>query len=208
MSNPDRLPEDLQTMVWDEYVSSLRDRMREIPDHIRALCGEGNMDTVLDWMAKMLQYPTVKPGRAIVLVGPEGCGKTLFGDLLSLLLGGEDVLQTSSIKRDWNRLGGVLLVRLQECRLNAELASINVLVTDQMLHIRPFYQSATTIPSFHRVLITTNAPLSPHLHEAAGSRRFTVIQCGVVNGQQFHEDMYDAGRMEAFRQFLLERKIE
>ena len=85
---------------------------------------------------------------------------------------------------------------------------MNSLVSEQTIAIRRPFHDVTVVPSFHRVLVTTNA-LSPLLdHSVAFQRRFTVIPCGTVDGQEFYEAMHDPIKMDQFRQYLMERQVD
>lgn len=60
-------------------------------DHLDYLCGDVSVDVkiwVKDWLADIFQNPENKKGTALVFIGGQGCGKSIFFDnLLSALLG-------------------------------------------------------------------------------------------------------------------------
>jgi hypothetical protein len=210
------LPHELQEAIWAEYRTGVCARRAEYVrrtaglDSIRTLCqSDADFDRVLDWMAHMLQYPNVKPQRGIVLVGPPCCGKSRFADLVAQLLGQNNVLRSNTLRNRFNELlDGMTLVTLDGCNVSEEIAHINSLISDQAITIRRPYQGAVVIPSFHRVLVTVNL-LSPLLyHSILFQQRFTVIQCGTVNHQEFHEAMHDPVKMSCFRECLMQRQID
>ena len=212
MLDTTQLPTDLQESVWTEYHNQLRNRMQSLQYHIRTLClTDANADNVLDWMAHMLQYPNVKPPKGIILVGPPGCGKSLFAELVTLLLGQDNVYRTYTLREHFNHeMEGKMLVHLDECDLRDKLPEIRTLVSHQSITIRRPSQQPYNVPSHHRVLITTNKVLSPLLnHSNAFQRRFTVIPCGSVffNTQVFHEAMNDPVKLAELRQHLMQRSV-
>ena len=209
------LPHELQELIWTAYRDGLRTRRAEyfitfIWYHIRTLCqSDDDFNRILDWMAHMLQYPNIKPQRAIVLVGPPHCGKTLFADFVTLLLGQNNVWRCNTLRNRFNDfLDGMTLVTLDGCNVSEEIAQINRLVSFNNVSIRRRYHDTILVPSFHRVLVTANL-LSPLLyHSIPFQQRFVVIPCGTVNGQEFYEAMHDPSKMSHFRQYLVERYVD
>eukprot|EP00966_Prymnesium_polylepis_P181518 4204433-Prymnesium_polylepis.1 len=111
-------------------------------------------------MAHMLKHPTIKPQKGVVLLGPSGCGKGLLSMLLKHLLGHDSVVQTTSLMANWfslNDLEDNTLVHLDGSDIRHELGKIKELISNQTIE----YQDGYQVPSYHRVLVTTNA-LSPH----------------------------------------------
>lgn len=188
-------------------LSSLRKQMSTLPDSINTLCGDAT--PFLDWVAHMLQYPNVKPQKAIALVGPPGSGKTLLLRLVARLIGENNMLQTSSLiqsKMNFNGdFEGITLVSLEECNLGQEGHLIKSLISDTHINIRRRYETMRTIPSFHRVVITT------HALPASLNSRCTIINCDTIQEPffyaSFYEAMNDPINIEALRQVLTERQI-
>ena len=210
------LPHELQELIWTEYRDGLHTRRADyvlrtvILDHIRTLCqSDDDFNRVLNWMAHMLQYPNIKPQRGIALVGPSRCGKTLFVNLVTLLLGQNNVSRSTTLRNRFNNfLEGTTLVILDGCNFSEEIAQINRLVFNRTITIRRGYHDAIVVQAFHRVLVTANL-LSPLLyHSIPFQQRFIVIPCGTVNGQEFYEAMHDPIKMSHFRQYLLERHVD
>ena len=178
---------------------------------IRTFClTDANADYILDWMAHMLQYPSVKPQKGIILVGQPCCGKSLFAELLVLLLGQDNVHQRPfRLGRINFLIEGKTLVRLDDWNLRNRLSQIHQLISDQNITIRGPFQDPHNVPSHHRVLITTDM-LSPLLnHSNAFQQRFTVIPCGTVsfNPQEFHAAMDDPVKLAELRQYLMQRSV-
>lgn len=200
------LPEELREWIWTEYRDGVRERLLSpILSAIFALCNDG-ASTVLDWMAHMLQHPNVKPGKAIVLMGSKGSGRGTFVEFLGLLLGRDKVVEMS--RREFHgHLDGTTLIHLADANLRVDLPRIMELVTDDQILIAPIYQHAYDIPTYHRVIITTNA-LSPLLqHSTAFHEHFTVITCPTMDDPEFRNAVHDPARLAAFREHLMNRPV-
>ena len=204
-----QLPTDLQESIWTEYCNGLRYRM-SLMHSIRTFClTDANADYILDWMAHMLQYPSVKPQKGIILVGQPCCGKSLFAELLVLLLGQDNVHQRPfRLGRINYLIEGKRLVRLEDWNIRNRLPQIHQLISDQNITIQRRFQDPYNVPSHHRVLITTNM-LSLVLNHSNAFQRFTVIPCGSVffNTQVFHEAMNDPVKLAELRQHLMQRSV-
>ena len=69
-----------------------------------------------EWMEGMLLTPEVKSDKAIVLVGPPGCGKSAVIEVLRRMLGDGAVLQTTAPQSDvWGRFNGPMENALVVC---------------------------------------------------------------------------------------------
>ena len=116
------LPDDLQCLIWSKWLAKYHTNQ--------------NVTYVLDWMAHMLQYPNIKPKKAILLVGPQGCGKRLFATLLTLLIGKDHSIQTTTLSEHFNQsMEGKTLVHLNGCDIRNELPRIYSLISEHMYTI-------------------------------------------------------------------------
>ena len=100
------LPLELQESIWTEYRTGVRARRAEyvlclnrvMLDFIHTLCpSDADFNRLLDWTAHMLQHPSIKPRRGIVLVGTPGCG-SLYADFVTLLLGESNVWRSNTLQ--------------------------------------------------------------------------------------------------------------
>lgn len=204
-----QLPTDLQESIWEAYCVGLRERCTPkyvtlLLDQLHALM-PGHAHRVLDWMAHMLKYPNVKPARGVVLVGPPGCGMSLLADLLTLLLGQENVSRSTTLRTA--RLDGTTLVHIDDCNLRDELEDAVGLLTTQTIAVSTSPgQDPRFFPSKHRVLVTSNI-VPPLLHHSnAFHERFVLIPCGSVqHPADFHATMNDPVKIAALRKHLMKR---
>merc|ERR1712146_304115 len=95
-----------------------------------------------------------------------------------------------------------------EPNLREELPKINVLVSEDQIRIRGLYATPQNVNSKHRVLVTSHVPLSPLLNYShAFHQRFSVIQCGTVDGAAFYEAIHNPDRVASLRRSLLRRHV-
>eukprot|EP00966_Prymnesium_polylepis_P146020 3372738-Prymnesium_polylepis.2 len=120
---------------------------------------------VLDWMAGMLTNPETKPAQALAVVGPQGSGKGLFAKLVERVVGPEKVVHTTSTLKSLFKQAEFetkILIHITE-GTRFEGAAFKSLVSDQTISIRVPKRDPIVAPSYHRVLITSNAPVSGEL---------------------------------------------
>ena len=215
----DTLPNDVQETIWTAYLHGVQERMqRSLMYHMRLFCqDEASFNTLLDWMSHMLQHPYTKPDKTIVLVGPKATGKTLFIELLANLLGRGRVMRTNTLRRLQHRNGDLedtMVVCLDDCRLRAELPSIESLVSATHVRITHPDQPSHMVSSYHRVLVTAlpwtmgwTLTLPPE-QSAAFHQRFTVISCGTERATDFYDAIDDSAQVDQLRRHLMGRPLD
>ena len=143
---------------------------------------------LFEWMEGMLLTPEVKRDKAIVLVGPQGCGKSAVIEVLRRMLGGGAVLETTAPQFDvWGRFNGLMENALVVCISELPLTGVESrswqgplkeLIISENIQVKERYQPVRTVRSFHRVVLTSNVDL-PFLNSA---RRYNKIQCHHPSG--------------------------
>ena len=92
--------------MWKPFAMELKQNQPYIPNidgmnillnHIRILCDNNDevYDYFIKWIAQMIQYPEIKTV-VITLISKEGAGKGTLIKLLTLLFGGNKVLESSN----------------------------------------------------------------------------------------------------------------
>ena len=157
------LPHDVQYHVWDMYTEELNQRLggrhyRDANNIIRYICVLCNQDTavldyLLDWVAHILQYPDLKPSKAIVLAGREGWGKTMLVHLLARLI---PTLYTNDPRHDvYGRQNALMeftqLVVIEDAE-RLHLPDLRGIISNQLVTIRGMHPPRN-VPSSHRMLI-------------------------------------------------------
>ena len=141
------------------------DALNIILNHIKILCN--NEDNIynyfIKWIGQLIQYPAIK---TIVptLISKEGAGKGTLINLITLMLGENKCLETTTPNRDvWGNFNSCMVnkyfINLNELSkkdtVEAE-GKIKGLITDKSLTINSKGINQYNIKSYHRFLITTN----------------------------------------------------
>ena len=131
---------------------------------LKVICaGNTTLFTYLTmYLAHMLQYPNIKPGVIIVLLGGQGTGKGTFFRILYRIWS-----RTTLIVSDVNQIVGTFnaalernyVICMDEALFSGDKKSIErlkSLVTEPVIHIEQKYQPSRSIESFHRFFATSN----------------------------------------------------
>ena len=108
--------------------------LQVILEFIETLCSHKLEDvaSLIDWMRNIVERPGVRPARAPALYGPQRCGKSMFAQLLSALLGNHKVVH----------------LHLQESNLNF------MLMQRALLFVCEEYSGGNDLGGFERSLIS------------------------------------------------------
>ena len=179
-------------------------------------------DTVLDWMAHMLQRPAEKPGFAIVAAGPRGTGKTTVAEWLIRMVGrlhSVKISQARQVTGQFNvQLDAKLFGLLEEVTFGGDKAGegpLKDLITATTVMIEAKYGSPQAMPSFIRFFMASNDPHA--IRAGAAERRYLVTQARDVNEgksptqKKAYFDALEAqansGGLEALMDVLMRRNI-
>lgn len=140
-------------------------------------------DTLVQWLAQMIQKPFQNSLCAVVLAGMKGCGKDTLGDFINMyLLGNEFTTNYTSSEQFWDKYDtgryNKIFVKLEEASgtLNkANEAGLKSRVTSVVERYNPKGSPAFDAANFCRIFMTTNEsnPVSMDKSE----RRFLLIHC-------------------------------
>lgn len=163
-------------VIEDAYVSRLWNQ------HLERLFGE-EAGILLEWLAWLIQHPEQRIGWAPVLVGPEGCGKSIIVKALIACLGENYVCEVgpSAFTDNFNSHSeGKLLVVGEEIRVSGQnryqiLDSLKTRITNDRVDVRAMRQDRKTILNTASYLFCSNhedcLPLD------ASGRRWAVFSC-------------------------------
>lgn len=181
--------------TWQPYAFETRpDEAQEKDEHwttfshfLKPFCNNNDEDYewFLDFLANLVQYPQNKPTVAPIFVSVEGCGKGYLTNILTSLLGFEQVhdLQMSTLFDSFShKLHKSTLIVPNECsaadwKSDTKRAMLRHMVTERHLDYNIKYGSKFTKVSFHRFIFMMNTKDSSGLPMNADARRWKVINC-------------------------------
>ena len=134
------------------------------------------------WIAQIFQYPHIKPGVALCMIGQMGIGKDKFLEALVAIMGPRKRLESTSPEREvWGEFNGQLLecmlVHLSEIGKSNTRGStgvFNSLITADQIFTNSKYGQQVVMKSIHRFIILTNNE-EPRTEDARGQRRHVTM---------------------------------
>jgi hypothetical protein len=153
-----------------------------IKTHIMSVICSGDVklyEYLICFLAHMLQFPALKPGIMVVLLGKQGTGKGLFFQILHRIWP-RTTLLVSDVNQVLGQFNAALernfVVVMDEAMFSGDRKSqdrLKSLITEKTCHIEQKYQPSRTIESVHRFFASSN-----HLHfsnvEADDRRSLTI----------------------------------
>lgn len=136
---------------------------------------------VTNWFAQAVQYPHEKPGTALILKGAQGSGKTTLTNLLRAIFHASHIISADRpealLGKHNAHLRDAVFVVADEAVFAGDPAANNRLkafVTDHMVTVEPKGIDSVSVPSFHRLVMTTN---EDHVIRAeTDARRWVVLE--------------------------------
>ena len=191
-----------------EYDEDARTGLLLIIDHVAMLC-DGNAaqyDFVLNILAHAIQYPNVKLGIMLCLVGKQGCGKGHVWETIERLMGLRSCFTTSKPDKDvWGdnngRMKDAFYVRITEAdkkKFAGYVGEMRTIVTDSTIRVRSLYCTAANVKSYTRFFLDTNFVDS--IPDEHGERRFFIIKCN-------EEKIGDAAYFEELRAAIADDRV-
>lgn len=138
---------------------------------MRVVCGDpieapaepsANFKYLRWWVTDMIQRPGVKPGVVPVLVGSEGCGKSLFALILCKIVGEGRYLDTNmeNIVGNFNSLleGRIFVVinEMNKALNSTQACAFKALITDREVTLNKKHHVQREAQNQSRFMITTN----------------------------------------------------
>jgi hypothetical protein len=187
--------------------------------HILNIVCDGNRelyDYVLNWAARMVQFPAQQGEVAIVMKGVEGTGKGTFANALRRIMG-QHALKISNAKHlvgNFNsHLRDCVFLFADEAFFAGDKAHVGVLksiITEDSLTIEAKYANAVETPNYLHLMMASNEEwVVPAGLEA---RRFLVLLTAATKVREFayfraiHAELENGG-YEAMLHELLSRDI-
>jgi hypothetical protein len=178
----DRYPADVLNL-WDGFAVTPRaGSWAKLQEHIRTvICGSDAevFAYLLDWMADLIQRPAQQGEVAVVLRGPEGCGKGTLANALKRLLGqhGLAISNARHLVGNFNsHLRDVVFLFCDEAFYAGDkqhLGVLKALITEPYLTIERKHQDAMQMPNFLHVMMASNEDWV--IPASLNSRRWLVL---------------------------------
>ena len=191
-------------------------------EHLSMLVS-GNVEQynfLLDLLAHTMQYPNVKLGIMICLVGVQGTGKTMVWEMVKRLIGKAASFETDQPQRDvWgdnnSKMINAFFVRITEAdkkKFKGYVGEMRTKITDEEIRVRSLYCEAANVRSYARFFCDTNYPDA--IPDEHGERRFFVVLCATARVgdnayfARLKAIIEDDAVVRAFYDFLMRRTIK
>lgn len=178
---------------------------------------KGVIEWMLDYLAHMFQYPGIKPGTALLLLGHQGVGKSVIIKVLNKLLGDLSKILTRDLANNNISLTNSILVYHDEWSIDFHKDRIyydhlkNVIDTPK-IRVSEKYIQPWEASSFCRFIFTSNS--MTEVKFPSDDRRFTVVECNnhwLGNNDHFitfFHLMNNEAALASLLKFFKERKIQ
>ena len=205
-----------------EYSDTTRAGLLLILEHFKMLFS-GNVAQytfALNILAHAVQYPNVKLGIMLCLVGKQGCGKGYVWELIERMIGKCSCFTTPKPERDvWgdnnSKMKDAFFVRITEVdkkKFTGFVGEMRTLITDPTIRVRTLYCTATNVKNYTRFFLDTNYVDS--IPDEHGERRFFIAKCceDKIGDTEYFQKLggviADDSVVRAFYDLLHARKIK
>jgi energy-coupling factor transporter ATP-binding protein EcfA2 len=166
------------------------------------------------WLAHMIQKPGAdKPGTAIAIRGPQGCGKGTLTKWIQAIIGTVHSMKISTGDRLTGRFNSHLMDKIF---INADEAiwsgdrkiagTLKALITESPLDFEQKGVNPISLPSYLRIIFTSNEKWM--IPAEQDDRRFVVLDCGTSHVKDkpyynaLNEQMENGGAVELYHTLL------
>lgn len=201
----------------DKVITEKEGDISLILEHIRKLSGntDETYNYLINWLADIVQNPSVLRGIALIFVSEQGAGKNLFTDFIGNKILGEDYYySTCDTKHIYGGyaegLKHKLLINMDEAsgRDNFENSDkLKNLITSSKITYEKKYVSSILLNNFARFIFTTNNDTSIKIEYS--DRRFMAFLCDNTqcnNKSYFNalvKSMNDKSVQKSFYKYLM-----
>lgn len=173
-------------------------------DHIAYLFPDKtHQEMVLWWMAVQVQRPGVKIHWALVIVGPQGTGKTTIFEFMARVLGEANTttINAKELKKDFNGfMQSVQLLLVEEILQEGRLESANnlkVLITGRTIWINQKFINSFEQPNRTNILLTSNFAEKAVALETTDRRHAVLKTTEDIKPTEYYDRLYPWMDVEA-----------
>lgn len=186
-------------------------------EHVRNVICDGDerlYQYIMAWLAHMIQEPGAeKPGTAIAIRGPQGCGKGTLTKWIQAIIGPVHSMKISTGDRLTGRFNSHLMDKVF---INADEAiwsgdrkiagTLKALITESPLDFEQKGVNPISLPSYLRIIFTSNEKWM--VPAESDDRRFVVLDCGTSHVKDkpcykaLNEQMENGGAVELYHTLL------
>lgn len=186
-------------------------------EHVRNVICDGDeklYQYIMAWLAHMIQEPGAdKPGTAIAIRGPQGCGKGTLTKWIQAIIGPVHSMKISTRDRLTGKFNSHLMDRIF---INADEAiwsgdksiagTLKALITESPLDFEQKGVNPISLPSYLRIIFTSNEKWMVPVE--SDDRRFVVLDCGTSHVKDrpyykaLNKQMENGGAVELYHTLL------
>jgi hypothetical protein len=150
---------------------------------------------VESYFAKIYKYPSRKSGKMLILVGPQGCGKSVFGKMMLIPFGvnGASTNTTSDVTGQFNnRIECLQFFFLDEFYMDKNYekrARLLATITEHNIRLEKKFEGATEIPSYINFIAATDREETILLDETY-NRRFVIVPVNPLYSNNENSDQF------------------
>ena len=205
-----------------DYNADVRAGLLLILEHLKMLC-DGNAaqyNFILNILAQAVQYPNIKLGIVLCLVGKQGCGKGFVWEIIERIMGLSACFTTPKPEKDvWGdnngRMKDAFFVRITEAdkkKFAGYVGEMRTIITDKTIRVRSLYCTAANVKNYTRYFFDTN--FIDAIPDEHGERRFFIIKCveSMIGNAEYFDKLAstiaDDRVIRSLFDFLKARKIK
>jgi hypothetical protein len=201
-----------------DYVTKILQNHARVLFHTQA-----EADVLLDYLAYIIQNPGRKIKWTVLLQGAQGCGKTIWSEIVGAALGpgASGLVDNDLLEKEYTSWAeGKILITMEEIHVSGTnrhkvMGKLKPFITNKAVNINAKFKTEYLIPNVSNYLLLTNHKDAIAIEDS--DRRFCIMHSRLQTKAQVMElqnsnhfdELYDAieNYPGTIKQFFLDRKI-